>query len=167
MPDTSAAPLMRQRSEPALIEELKDPVTGPQLIRQHMIRLEAASSYLRSAMAVLEGQAKQTASYVSGEISQASIVLGAGMAGLAESLGSRGRRALGTFIEATRNNDWTTLFLVRDRRGLEARHIEEDWEAMLAIRTRRGVKVRTLDQVPPTAVLQHFNLTPGEERESD
>jgi hypothetical protein len=158
---------MRQTSEAAVIDQLKDPATGVHLIRQHMIRLEAASSHLRSALAVLEGQAKQTASYVTGEISQASIALGAGMAGVAEALGSRGRRALGAFIEASRQNDWTTLFLIRDRKGLEARHIEEDWETLLAVRTRRGVKVRTLDDVPPQAVLQHFNLTLGEGRESD
>jgi hypothetical protein len=132
-----------------------------------MIRLEAASSHLRSALAVLEGQSKRTASYVASEGSQAAIALGAGMAGVAETLGSRGQRALGAFIEANRQNDWTTLFLIRDRKGLEARHIEEDWEALLAIRTRRGVKVRTLDEVPPPAVLQHFNITAAEGRESD
>ena len=158
---------MRQTSETAVIDQLKDPATGVQIIRQHMIRLEAASSYLRSALAVLEGQAKQTASYLTGEVSQASIALGAGMAGVAEALGSRGRRALGAFIEASRQNDWTTLFLIRDRKGLEARHIEEDWDALLAIRTKRGLKVRTLEAVPPQAVLQHFNLTLTEGRESD
>jgi hypothetical protein len=58
------------------------------------------------------------------------------------------------------------LLLVRDRRGLEARLIDEDWKALVVVRTRRGLKIATVDQVPPKPVLQCFSMNLSDEDES-
>jgi hypothetical protein len=159
-------PLLRQVTPESVTDLFKDPTEGAAVIRQHLVRLEAVSTHLRSALAILEDQSQRVTAYVPGEVSRAAVQLGAGLAGVADTMGARSRRALNGFFEAVRHNDWMTLFMVRDRRGVEARLVDEDWTALLAVKSGRGVKVRTLDHAPSKALLDQFHLS-GDEKAGD
>lgn len=164
--ETARWPLLRQVAPESVTDLFKDPLEGAAVIRQHLVRLEAVSTHLRSALAILEDQSHRVTSYVPGEVSRSAVRLGAGLAGVADTMGSRSRRALNGFFEAVRHNDWMTLFMVRDRRGVEARLVDEDWQALLAVKSGRGIKVRTLDYPPSKTLLDQFHMSP-EDKSAD
>lgn len=164
--ETARWPLLRGVSAESVTDLFKDPIEGAAVIRQHLVRLEAVSAHMRSALAILEDQSQRAMTYVPGEVSRAAIQLGAGLAGVADTMGARSRRALTGFFEAVRHNDWMTLFMIRDRRGVEARLVDEDWQALLAVKSGRGLKVRTLDHLPSKAVLEQFHLS-GDDKSGD
>jgi hypothetical protein len=152
-------PLLRGVPTDSVTDLFKNPAEGAAIIRQHLVRLEAVSTHLRAALGILEDQSQRVTAYVPGEVSRAAIQLGAGLAGVADTMGARSRRALSGFFEAVRHNDWMTLFMIRDRRGVEARLVDEDWQALLAVKSGRGVKVRTLDHAPSKALLDQFHMS--------
>jgi hypothetical protein len=159
-------PLMRGVLPESVTDLFKDPAEGAAVIRQHLVRLEAVSAHMRSALAILEDQSQRVIAYVPGEVSRTAVKLGAGLAGVADTMGARSRRALTGFFEAVRHNDWMTLFMVRDRRGVEARLVDEDWQALLAVKSGRGLKVRTLDHPPSKALLEQFHMS-GDDKSAE
>jgi hypothetical protein len=91
--------------DPSLVALSDDSGETVLLIHQHLLRVEAASAELRSALTTLAQETQQIASHAPETRSRLAIRLGAGMAAVMDGLGSRGRRAVSAFIDGVRHND--------------------------------------------------------------